>query len=74
MYSYRQIFTSNVIDMNHLDQLRIHSFILYMHFQFQETNEAFHNLSSKKLYDKRNANSRNIVSLVHALQSKIKVI
>ncbi|VDK53731.1 unnamed protein product [Anisakis simplex] len=40
--------------------------------QYQETNEALHNLSSKKLFDKRNANARSLTSLLHALQPKIK--
>ncbi|VDM41186.1 unnamed protein product [Toxocara canis] len=40
--------------------------------QFQETNEALHNLTTKKLHDKRSANARSLTSLLHALQPKIK--
>ncbi|CAG9536315.1 unnamed protein product [Cercopithifilaria johnstoni] len=40
--------------------------------QFQNTPEALHRIPRKKLHDKRNANSRSLMSLLHTLQPKLK--
>ncbi len=42
-------------------------------FQFQNTPEALHRIPRKKLHDKRNANSKSLMSLLHMLQPKLKV-
>ncbi|KAL3985331.1 RasGEF domain family protein [Acanthocheilonema viteae] len=40
--------------------------------QFQNTPEALHRIPRKKLHDKRNANSKSLMSLLHSLQPKLK--
>ncbi|OZC09742.1 hypothetical protein X798_03145 [Onchocerca flexuosa] len=40
--------------------------------QFQNTPEALHRIPRKKLHDKRNANSKSVMSLLHTLQPKLK--
>uniref|UniRef100_A0A1I8EUC8 RasGEF domain-containing protein n=1 Tax=Wuchereria bancrofti TaxID=6293 RepID=A0A1I8EUC8_WUCBA len=40
--------------------------------QFQNTPEALHRIPRKKLHDKRNANSKSLMSLLHMLQPKLK--
>ncbi|VDK70156.1 unnamed protein product [Litomosoides sigmodontis] len=40
--------------------------------QFQNTPEALHRIPRKKLHDKRNANSKSLMSLLHTLQPKLK--
>uniref|UniRef100_A0A915PJ29 Uncharacterized protein n=1 Tax=Setaria digitata TaxID=48799 RepID=A0A915PJ29_9BILA len=40
--------------------------------QFQNTPEALHRIPRKKLHDKRNANWKSLMSLLHTLQPKLK--
>uniref|UniRef100_A0A1I7VDK9 Son of sevenless-like protein 1 n=1 Tax=Loa loa TaxID=7209 RepID=A0A1I7VDK9_LOALO len=40
--------------------------------QCQNTAEALHRIPRKKLHDKRNANSKSLMSLLHTLQPKLK--
>ncbi|VDN07168.1 unnamed protein product [Thelazia callipaeda] len=59
-------------DMERSMRITLPASMFHWVIQFQNTPEALHKISRKKLHDKRNANSKSLLNLMHALQPKIK--